>query len=105
MTTSAIPDYLRINFTRYRLSSHRLRVEIGRWSRTPHDQRTCLCSTGVQDEIHIFDCPLVKDIFDSADKTYTQPSDIFLDTTIDDLILLHNVLKKLYETADDQPDV
>ena len=25
-----IPDYLRISFTRYRLSSHMLRVEIGR---------------------------------------------------------------------------
>ena len=94
-TTSkpTIPDYLRISFTRYRLSSHRLRVEIGRWSRTLHDERVCSCGTGVQDEIHIFQCPLVKDIFDSYGKAYTAPSDIFLDTTIEDLELLHKVLK------------
>ena len=43
-----IPDYLRIEFTRYRLSSHRLRVEIGRWSRTPPEERVCSCGTGIQ---------------------------------------------------------
>ena len=104
-TTSkpTIPDYLRISFTRYRLSSHRLRVEIGRWSRTLHDERVCSCGTGVQDEIHIFQCPLVKDIFDSYGKAYTAPSDIFLDTTIEDLELLHKVLKTLDVTVEDQP--
>ena len=35
--TQIIPDYLRINFTRYRLSSHQLRVAVGRWSRTPRE--------------------------------------------------------------------
>ena len=105
LSTSTIPDYLRIDFTRFRLSSHRLRVELGRWSRTPRDQRICVCGTGVQDELHIFRCPYVQNIFDSADKTYNQPSDIFANTTIDDLIVLHNVLRKLYETAEDQPEV
>jgi hypothetical protein len=36
-----IPDYLRITFFLYSLSSHRLRVEIGRWSKTPCNERLC----------------------------------------------------------------
>ena len=93
-----LQDYLRINFTRYRLSSHRLRVEVGRWSRTPHDQRLCPCGIGVQDEMHVFHCPVVKDIFDSVDKNYASLSDIFVDTTVEDLQVLYKVLNKLYET-------
>ena len=93
-----LPDYLRINFTRYRLSSHQLRVEVGRWSRTPHDQRLCSCGNGVQDEMHIFHCPIVKYIFDSVDKNYASLSDIFVDTTAEDLQVLYKVLDKLYET-------
>ena len=34
-TNEFIPDYKRVSFTRLRLMSHKLRVETGRWSRTP----------------------------------------------------------------------
>ena len=51
-----VPDYLRISFTRFRMSSHMLRVETGRWSRTPRDQRLCQCGLGVQNEPHVFVC-------------------------------------------------
>ena len=61
-----IPDYLRIEFTRYRLSSHRLRVEIGLWSRTPPEERVCSCGTGIQNESHIFECPLVEEQFQTS---------------------------------------
>ena len=97
-----IPDYLRINFTRYRLSSHRLKIEIGRWSHTPRDQRVCSCGTGVQDELHIFECPNVRDIFDSAEKEYSSPSDIFDDATVEDLQVLYKVLDKLCESDEQQ---
>ena len=51
------PDNLRISFTRFRTSSHRLRVELGRWCRTPREQRTCGCGSGaIQDEAHVFEC-------------------------------------------------
>ena len=50
-----IPDSLRISFTRLRLSSHRLRIELGRWSNTPRDARLCNCGS-VQDEEHILKC-------------------------------------------------
>ena len=101
-----LPDYQRINFTRYRLSSHRLRIEVGRWSHTPRDLRVCPCGTGVQDEFHIFHCLKVRDIFESAHRDYNSPADLFDDTTVEDLRVLNKVLDKLCETdeqvADDQ---
>ena len=92
-----IPDYLRITFTRFRLSSHRLRVEVGRWSRTPREERVCACGTGVQDEFHLFQCPRVRDLLSTPDKKYASPSDIFDSTTIEDVHVLHNALNKMYE--------
>ena len=95
-----IPDFLRITFTRFRLSSHRLRIEVGRWSRTPHDERICSCGTGIQDELHLFQCPLVRDLLDTPDKTYSSLSDLFDETTIEDIQVLHNALNKLYEESE-----
>ena len=102
-STPTIPDYLRIEFTRYRLSSHRLRVEIGRWSRTPPEERVCSCGTGIQDEPHIFQCPLVEELFQTHEKSFSSPADFFSGTDIDDLKLLHKVLNKLYESDELQP--
>ena len=51
-----IPDFMRISFTRLRLSSHNLKVETGRWfRRTPHDLRICNCNdlNQVQNEYHV----------------------------------------------------
>ena len=54
--TNYIEESKRIVFTRFRLSSHRLKVETGRWSRIPRENRLCQCGT-VQDENHVlFDC-------------------------------------------------
>jgi hypothetical protein len=39
----SIPEYLRVACTRLRLSSHRLRIETGRWSRIPRENRHCTC--------------------------------------------------------------
>ena len=38
-----IDDYLRITFTRFRTSSHRLKIETGRWSRIERERRLCQC--------------------------------------------------------------
>ena len=49
-----IPDWLRQAFSRLRLMSHNLRVERGRWSRTPREQRVCECHSGcIQTERHV----------------------------------------------------
>ena len=47
-----MPYHMRISFTRLRLSSHRLRIETGRWVRIPREQRLCGCGC-VQDEAHV----------------------------------------------------
>ena len=61
---STLEDDLRINFTRLRVSSHRLRVETGRWSRTPADQRLCQCGS-IQTEKHVVtECGLVQHLRD-----------------------------------------
>ena len=90
-----IPDYLRITFSRYRLSCHRLRVETWRYRGIPHDQRLCSCGLGVQDELHIFSCPRVEEYLKLPTKIYTCPQDFFNEATVEDLQVLHKVLKEL----------
>lgn len=59
-TNDYVPDYQREAFTRLRLMSHNLRIETGRWSRTPTEQRVCLCDgVHVQTEQHVLlECSL-----------------------------------------------
>ena len=54
-----VREYLRVSFTRVRLSSHRLMIETGRWSRIPRENRLCACGV-IQDEAHVIQvCPNV----------------------------------------------
>ena len=58
-----VDDDLRIAFSRLRLSSHRLRIETGRWARMPQEQRLCQCGVAVQTERHVLvECTLVREI-------------------------------------------
>ena len=58
-----VDDDCRIAFKRLPLSSHRLRIETGRWARIPSNERLCQCGGGVQTEKHVLcDCDLVSDI-------------------------------------------
>ena len=43
----------RLSFTRFRLSSHHLRIETGRWARIEVEERICDCGNGIQDEQHV----------------------------------------------------
>ena len=63
-TDKYVADYRRTEMTRFRVGSHRLKVETGRWSRVPREERTCLCPVGgVQDEEHVvFHCGFTKDL-------------------------------------------
>ena len=62
MYTTVIPEYKRVVVTRIRMGSHRLKVETGRWSRTPRDQRLCSCGK-IQDERHVLlECPISADV-------------------------------------------
>ena len=91
----ALPDNLRINFTRFRTSSHRLRVELGRWSRTPRDQRVCPCGSGdVQDEAHLFTCQLTRAIRQGANFVGGYP-ELFNYTNFAKLKMLKEFLNAL----------
>ena len=49
-----VEDHYRLAFTRFRLSSHSLKVETGRWSRVPRVERVCNCNNvDIQDEDHV----------------------------------------------------
>ena len=52
-----IQEHYRVACTRLRLSSHRLRIETGRWTRTPYENRLCECGE-IQTEEHVLlRCP------------------------------------------------
>ena len=48
-----IDERKRVVFTKFRTSSHSLKVETGRWSRVLRENRLCGCGVGVQDEHHV----------------------------------------------------
>lgn len=56
----------RIALTKLRVSSHRLEIEVGRWSRpnrTPIDERKCFYCNKLEDEFHfLLECYLYKDL-------------------------------------------
>ena len=73
-TTHHIPDYVRVEYTRFRTGSHCLNVEKGRWSHIPADERCCTCDgQSVQNEQHvIYNCPLTEHLrqkFDISQET------------------------------------
>ena len=48
-----VHEHLRVSYTRIRTSSHRLRVETGRWARIAREDRLCICGEDIQDEKHV----------------------------------------------------
>ena len=57
-----IPEFSRIALTRMRTSSHRLRIETGRLTRTPLNLRLCPCGE-IQSEEHVLlHCPLSQEL-------------------------------------------
>jgi len=63
--STRVIEYHRMCFSKFRLSSHNLMIEMGRWSRIPRDQRLCSCSE-IQTELHVISaCPRTLHIRDS----------------------------------------
>ena len=73
------PEHMRLEFTRFRLSSHNLEVESGRWKRIPHINRTCKCDgNAIQDELHVLkDCSLTDHIRSTYNIEVTNLNDFF----------------------------
>jgi hypothetical protein len=75
------PEHYRIAFSRMRLSSHRLRIETGRWARLARDQRLCTCGR-VQDECHVLqDCPRTQALRDRLGFPVVYPNIINNEST------------------------
>jgi len=77
---ATIQDYLRTVFTRCRLSSHKLKIETGRWARIAPEDRLCLCGN-IQTEEHVLlHCVLTCHIRDMSSSNIEFPisiSDMF----------------------------
>ena len=66
--------------TRYRIGSHSLNIELGRYSNINRENRLCTCGRDVQTIWHIFTmCPLTEGI---VDTNYHSLNDIFSDNSI-----------------------
>jgi hypothetical protein len=91
-----IPDYKRVSFTQMRLSSHRLKIETGRWIRLPRESRVCSCDNkSIQNEHHvIFDCPQTLDIRQRYHTLFRSQSltDIF---NQNDIVTVCNVMSNI----------
>ena len=61
----------RISVTKFRLSNHRLMIEVGRYDKTPKAERFCpFCQHAVEDEFHfMFACPT----YNILRKRYLEP--------------------------------
>ena len=78
---NALKEHKRIEFTRFRVSSHNLKVETGRWGRIERESRVCSCSLGgIHDESHVlFRCDLTNDIREKYQIQTDSFADVFND--------------------------
>ena len=94
-----IPEHLRVALTRIRLGSHRLKVETGRWSRIPVEQRLCTCGE-VQTEQHVLlSCPLSEPIRETFRNLNFTDLSILMEGNVSDLALYcYRVLAKFEDS-------
>ena len=75
-----IDERKRIVFTKFRTSSHSLKIETGRWARISAENRLCDCDQGVQDEYHVvFKCErsaAIREKYAENEARYTSLSDL-----------------------------
>ena len=101
LTKSNIFEVHRVAFTRFRVSSHSLAVETGRWNRRgrgrlPMEERLCSCGA-VQSEEHVISfCPLSQHIRD--EYSFTGITDLMSRNITDEVVckIIYQVLN-LYD--------
>ena len=94
---SNIPEYIRKTITRWRLSSHNLRIETGRHNGTVCNARRCLrCFDSLEDEEHVFFyCPRYSDIrvkFSAFLNNYHSIETILRPKSYNDAIILGKLI-------------
>ena len=92
-----VPEHTRVSFSRMRLSSHRLKVETGRWARggaqTLRENRVCTCGV-VQDERHILTgCPRTEHLRQIYDSDVLYPDILASASSLCDFKFIYEVLK------------
>ena len=90
---SFIPEVYRLAFTRMRTSSHRLRIETGRWAKLNRENRLCKCGQSVGDEEHaLTQCTLTQSLRDAYGPV-SYPNILFNAFTVKDFKFIYDVLK------------
>ena len=91
-----IPEYKRVEYTRVMLSSHNLRIETGRWCRTPREDRICTCKEDIQIEEHtLLICSLTRDIRDLHQITSKNLPELFALNENTVVTFIYEVMKKM----------
>ena len=76
-TTFVGSNSLRNEITRFRMGSHNLEVEVGRWVRVERNSRLCKCCNlaRVEDEAHfLFDCPNYDELRMEFNELFLEPT-------------------------------
>ena len=97
-SNSYISERERLVFTRFRLSSHHLKVETGRWARIEAANRVCDCGNGIQDESHVLlhclKTGAVREKFGVSDETFQDIGDLMNSMEVNQLIsFVYNCMK------------
>ena len=98
---SSIPEQNRIALTRMRLSSHHLRIETGRWSRIPQENRLCNCRTDIQTEDHVqLRCIISSDLRQQMNINVNTLNELFDNMQLNPSLVAEycNLIMKLYRT-------
>ena len=91
-----IPEFKRVQYTRIRLSSHNLRIETGRWCRTPREERICECKADIQTEEHILlNCLLTSEIRNTHKIRAETLQELFAGNDITVVNFIHEIMMKM----------
>lgn len=91
---SFVPEPYRMAFTRMRTSSHKLRVETGRWARLNRNDRLCKCREAVGDEEHaLTHCRLTQSLRDTYEETIAFPDILINANSEKEFKYIYDVLK------------
>ena len=91
-----LPEYQRIAVSRLRLSSHRLKIETGRWARLPRENRLCSCGQ-IQTEQHVLlHCRLTQNLREDYPivKTFRDIGDLF---SFKDINIINHLCEYCYK--------
>ena len=91
---SSCQEIDRITITRYRVGSHKLEIQTGRQRNIKSTDRSCKCTTGVQNIDHvIFRCPLTQTIRTTHGIQINDNLHTFFDTS--DYVTISSILKAI----------